>query len=170
MSLIPVFKIGLWNAWIFMLYIVFGAAFFLRLAKEKDVPNPSEVELSKTKMSLCIFSKVIIVPAVIYSVFLPLKLGTTLNQKSFGQVFNLSSLFLTWDEIANIIVEEVGNGKVKIVSQEVWKGSSFLAGEWNLSLQKAERFLGFKLELRESDYRVLFKEAIRGVVDKLRSA
>jgi hypothetical protein len=33
-----------------MLYIVFGAAFFLRLAKEKDVPNPSEVELSKTKM------------------------------------------------------------------------------------------------------------------------
>jgi len=95
MSLIPVFKIGLWNAWIFMLYIVFGAAFFLRLAKEKDVPNPSEVELSKTKMSLCIFSKVIIVPAVIYSVFLPLKLGTTLNQKSFGQVFNLSSLFLT---------------------------------------------------------------------------
>ena len=160
MSLIPVFKIGLWNAWIFMLYIVFGAAFFLRLAKEKDVPNPSEVELSKTKMSLCIFSKVIIVPAVIYSVFLPLKLGTTLNQKSFGQVFNLSSLFLTWEEIANIIVEEVGRGKVKIISQEDWKASSFLVHEWNLSSQKAESLLGFRLELSESDYRVLFKEAI----------
>jgi len=76
MSLISVFKIGLWNAWIFMLYIVFYTVFFLRLAKEKDTPSPSEVELSKTKMSLCIFSKLIIVPAVIYSVFLPLKLRT----------------------------------------------------------------------------------------------
>jgi len=153
-----------------MLYIVFGAAFFLRLAKEKDVPSPSEVELSKTKISLCIFSKVIIVPAVIYSVFLPLKLGTTLNQKSFGQVFNPSSLFLAWDEIANIIVEEVSSGKVKIISQKDWKGNSFLAGEWNLSSQKVESLLGFKPELSESDYRVLFKEAIRSVVDKLRSA
>ena len=92
-----------------------------------------------------------------------------LNQKSFGQVFNLSSLFLTWEEIANIIVEEVGSGKVKIISQEDWKGSSFLADEWNLSSQKAESLLGFRPELRESDYRVLFKEAIRNVVDKLRS-
>ena len=108
-------------------------------------------------------------PAVIYSVFLPLKLGTTLNQKSFGQVFNLSSLFLTWEEIANIIVEEVGSGKVKIISQKDWEGSSFLAGEWNLSSQKAESLLGFRPELRESDYEVIFKEAIRGVVDKLRS-
>jgi len=92
-----------------------------------------------------------------------------LNQKSFGQVFNLSSLFLTWEEIANIIVEEVGSGKVKIVSQEDWKGSSFLADVWNLSSQKAESLLGFRPEPRESDYRVLFKEAIRSVVDKLRS-
>jgi UDP-glucose 4-epimerase len=92
-----------------------------------------------------------------------------LNQKSFGQVFNLSSLFLTWEEIANIIVEEVGSGKVKIISQEDWKGSSFLADEWNLSSQKAKILLGFRPELRKSDYRVLFKETIRSVVDKLRS-
>jgi len=92
-----------------------------------------------------------------------------LNQKSFGQVFNLSSLFLTWEEIANIIVEEVGSGKVKIISQEDWKGSSFLTDEWNLSSQKAESLLGFRPELRESDYRALFKETIRSVVDKLRS-
>ena len=77
MSLIPACEIGVWNAWIFMIYIVLYTIFFLRLAKEKDAPSPSEVELSKTKMSFCIFSKLIIVPAVIYSVFLPLKLGTT---------------------------------------------------------------------------------------------
>lgn len=88
-----------------------------------------------------------------------------MNQKSFGQVFNLSSLFLTWEEIANIIVEEVGSGKVKIVSQEDWKGSSFLADVWNLSSQKAESLLGFKTELGKSEYRRLFKDAIRSVVD-----
>lgn len=90
-----------------------------------------------------------------------------LNQKSFGQVFNLSSLFLTWEEIANIIVEEVGSGKVKIVSQEDWKGSSFLADVWNLSSQKAESLLGFKTELGKSEYRRFFKDAIRSVVNKL---
>ena len=91
-----------------------------------------------------------------------------LNQKAFGQIFNLSSQFFTWEEIANIIVEEVGSGKVKIISSEDWKGSSFLVNEWNLSSQKAESLLGFRPELRESDYRILFKEAIRSGLDRLR--
>jgi protein-S-isoprenylcysteine O-methyltransferase Ste14 len=34
------------------------------------------MRLSKTKLSFCLFSKFIYFPAVIYSVFLPLKLGT----------------------------------------------------------------------------------------------
>jgi len=91
-----------------------------------------------------------------------------LNQKSFGQIFNLSSVFLTWEEIAGIIVEEAGNGVVRSVPREEWKGSSFLADVWNLSSRKAERLLGFKPGLGESDYRNLFKQAIRGVVEKLR--
>jgi len=93
-----------------------------------------------------------------------------LNQNSFGQVFNLSSQFFTWEEIAKIIVAEVGKGQVKIISRKDWKGSSFLVNEWNLSSQKAENLLGFKLSQRESDCRILLKEAIRRVVDKLRLA
>jgi len=91
-----------------------------------------------------------------------------LNPKSFGQVFNLSSFFLTWEEIATIIVEEVGSGRVGVIPQKEWKGSSFLADVWNLSFRKAESLLGFKPGLKESDYKNLFKEAIRGMVDKLR--
>ena len=49
--------------------------YFLRLAKEKRVPA-SSWRLSKTKLSFCLFSKFIYFAAVIYSVFLPLKLGT----------------------------------------------------------------------------------------------
>ena len=75
MSLIPEFELGLWNAWIFMVPSLLLAIFFLRLAKER-APTPTSVRLSKTKLSFCLFSKFIYFAAVIYSVFLPLKLGT----------------------------------------------------------------------------------------------
>ena len=52
-------------------------------------------------------------------------------------------MFLTWEEIADIIVEEVENRNIKIVSQEGWGGSSFLADKWNLSSQKVEILQGF---------------------------
>lgn len=74
MSLIPEFEIGLWNAWVFMVPSLLLTIFFLRLAKER-APATSW-RLSKTKMSFCLFSKFIYFAAVIYSVFLPLKLGT----------------------------------------------------------------------------------------------
>ncbi|GAH65417.1 unnamed protein product, partial [marine sediment metagenome] len=50
MLLIPAFKIGLWNAWIFMLPHVLTFPFFTRLAKEKGAPSPSETGLSKTML------------------------------------------------------------------------------------------------------------------------
>ena len=75
-SLIPVFELGLWNAWIFTVPSLLLTIYFLRLAKEKRAPSPSKVRLSKTKMSFCLFSKLIYFLAVIYSIFLPLKLGT----------------------------------------------------------------------------------------------
>ena len=76
MSLIPAFQLGLWNAWIFTVPSLLLTIYFLRLAKEKRAPSPTNVRLSKTKMSFCLFSKLIYFLAVIYSIFLPLKLGT----------------------------------------------------------------------------------------------
>jgi protein-S-isoprenylcysteine O-methyltransferase Ste14 len=49
--------------------------FSLRLFVEKGAPATS-MRLSKTKLSFCLVSKFIYFAAVIYSVFLPLKLGT----------------------------------------------------------------------------------------------
>jgi hypothetical protein len=76
MSLTPDFQLGLWNVWIFTIPSLLLTLFFLHLAKEKRAPSPKNVRLSKTKMSFCIFSKFIFFAAVIYSVFLPLKLAT----------------------------------------------------------------------------------------------
>ena len=75
MSLVPEFELGLWNAWIFMVPSLLLMLFSLRLFIEKRAPAAS-MRLSKTKLSYCLFSKFIYFAAVIYSVFLPLKLGT----------------------------------------------------------------------------------------------
>jgi len=75
MSLVSGFELGLWNAWIFMVPSLLLTLFALHFLKEKGAPA-SSMRLSKTKLSFCLFSKFIYFAAVIYSVFLPLKLGT----------------------------------------------------------------------------------------------
>ncbi|MCJ7633394.1 isoprenylcysteine carboxylmethyltransferase family protein [Candidatus Bathyarchaeota archaeon] len=75
MSLIPAFELGLWNAWILMVPSLLLMLLSLCLFIEKRAPATG-MRLSKTKLSFCLFSKFIYFAAVIYSVFLPLKLGT----------------------------------------------------------------------------------------------
>ena len=75
MSLMPAFEIGLWNAWILMVPSLLLMLFSLRLFVKKGAPATS-MRLSKTKLSFCLVSKFIYFAAVIYSVFLPLKLDT----------------------------------------------------------------------------------------------
>src|SRR4030042_6585549 len=75
LAVMPEFELGLWNAWIFMVPSLLFMLFSLRLFMEKRAPA-SSMRLSKTKLSFCLFSKFIYFAAVIYSVFLPLELGT----------------------------------------------------------------------------------------------
>jgi len=75
MSLVPAFELGSWNAWIFMVPSLLLMLLSLFLFKEKGAPA-SSMRLSKTKLSFCLISKFIYFAAVIYSVFLPLRLGT----------------------------------------------------------------------------------------------
>jgi protein-S-isoprenylcysteine O-methyltransferase Ste14 len=79
MSPIPAFQIGLWNAWIFMLLDVLTFPLFMRIAKGRapETEGQSQVStLSRTKRVTLYSSKIIYIPAFIYSIFLPLKLGT----------------------------------------------------------------------------------------------
>ena len=77
MSPIPSFEIGIWNAWIFMVpFLVVNIIFFILMTK-KDVPGgPSRIPCkSKVTLLVATASKIVYLPAIIYSVFLPLKLG-----------------------------------------------------------------------------------------------
>jgi len=79
MSLIPAFEIGLWNAWIPMFYLA-SHPLLIRLIAGKDtmkrLGGPANLRLTNTQKRISNFSTTIFVLLIIYSVFLPLRLGT----------------------------------------------------------------------------------------------
>jgi len=81
MSLMPAFKIGIWNAWI--LQVIFYLSMFIpnlfldKEAKEKSKRMSQFPPFKKTANILAVSTHAIIMPIVlIYSIFLPLKIGT----------------------------------------------------------------------------------------------
>ena len=81
MSLVPAFEIGIWNAWILQVIFILtlSAPDFLmsKESKEKSKKATESVPLTKTRKKLFRSTHTVIMPlTVIYSIFLPLKLGT----------------------------------------------------------------------------------------------
>lgn len=81
MSFIPAFDLGLWNAWIFMTLLLVAGFVPLYIDNEKTEKRcegePTGNELSKTTKITHLITHMIILPfGLIYSIFLPLKLGT----------------------------------------------------------------------------------------------
>ncbi len=81
MSLIPAFDIGVWNAWvlqvIFLLTLSAPSFFMSKEAKERVNRGTESMPLSKTEKRLALSTHAVIMPlTLIYSIFLPLKLGT----------------------------------------------------------------------------------------------
>ena len=79
MSLIPAFEIGVWNAWIFMIW-PWVAMLVIRLVGldvyRRASGQPSEMKTSRRYRVVSYVSIVIETMAVAYSIFLPLQLGT----------------------------------------------------------------------------------------------
>ena len=81
MSLIPAFEIGIWNAWIlqaiFLITMSIPDLVMGKEAKEKTKRLRQFAPFSKTEKRLAISTHAVIMPvAAIYSVFLPLEIGT----------------------------------------------------------------------------------------------
>ena len=80
MSLVPAFEIGLWNAWILMLYIPLHPLLMMLIDKAVGTGGMSQkmasVPHNKTEKRTFYSSMAILLLLLIYSVFLPLKLGT----------------------------------------------------------------------------------------------
>ena len=68
-----------------------------------------------------------------------------LNPGTFGHTFNLSSLYVTWEEVARMAVDVTGSSAgVQVVPQAEWTGAAFLADRWELDDQRIRAKLGFK--------------------------
>lgn len=78
MKLIPAFELGLLNAWIFMILDALITPVFLRIIKERKQPDTEKAVsgMSSKAILTYYFSKVMVIPALIYSFFLPLKTGS----------------------------------------------------------------------------------------------
>ncbi|MBA7528660.1 hypothetical protein ES705_20848 [subsurface metagenome] len=78
MSITPVFEIGLWNAWIFMLLVLLPLPLVVLFRKGvfKKTASIHASILTGTENKIFIFSKIIMLSIFIYSIFLPLQLGT----------------------------------------------------------------------------------------------
>jgi protein-S-isoprenylcysteine O-methyltransferase Ste14 len=82
MSFIPALNVGLWNAWIFMVLLLAAGIVPLYIDNEKTEKRcegePTGSELNKTTKIAHVTTHIIIMPfTLIYSIFLPLKLGTS---------------------------------------------------------------------------------------------
>ena len=61
-----------------------------------------------------------------------------------GQVYNLGSLFLTWEEIGETIKKLTSSDSpIKLVPSGDWRGPAFLNEFWDLDWGKVERELGY---------------------------
>jgi UDP-glucose 4-epimerase len=94
---------------------------------------------------------------------------TALNQKTYGEILNVATVYVTWQEIAEMIVELVGSGKVVVVPQKEWTGSAFIANSWHLDTTKAQQILGYTSVYDEDKAKKLLREAIKWSVEQLRT-
>ena len=114
MSLIPVFEIGLWNAWIFELCALIPVPIVLLIQKrrasksEKGAESKSEPDyMNETEKRLFGFSRVVMFLPIIYSIFLPLKLGTTWFYVGFTiALVGLIMLLTVWVKFATTPLDD----------------------------------------------------------------
>jgi len=76
MSLIPAFEIGLWNAWILTLIQFLTGYIVFFIDKEAGKRGTSAPKLTQKEKLLGLVTHLYIV-VILYSIFVPLKLGTT---------------------------------------------------------------------------------------------
>lgn len=80
---------------------------------------------------------------------------------AIGQVYNVGSVFLTWEEIGTMIADLTqSTSPVRPIPSEQWQGPTFLNEIWDLSWVKAESELGYKPKHSSEEMRSLFEEAL----------
>ncbi len=66
------------------------------------------------------------------------------NPKAYGQTFNFATVYVTWEEVAEMVRDATGSrSEIRCIPREEWTGSAFLADPWELSDAAARELLGY---------------------------
>jgi protein-S-isoprenylcysteine O-methyltransferase Ste14 len=151
MSLIPAFEIGIWNAWILQVltFLAISAPSLFMSKEEKERVNRGSdttmlSKLTKTEKWLALSTHIVIMPlAFIYSIFLPLKLGTAWLYVGL-LIFALAlvmSLITTYNFAATPLGEPVTRGIYRISRHPIYlsgfllyAGTGIACASWVLLL------------------------------------
>jgi protein-S-isoprenylcysteine O-methyltransferase Ste14 len=110
MSWSPAFEIGLWNAWILMLYLPLHPLIMIVVDKAVGTGEISkkmgDVPYEKGEKRVSVIYMVVLLVLLAYSVFLPLKLGTVWFYAGFATYLVGLVMFLT--AIVNIATTPLG--------------------------------------------------------------
>ncbi len=83
------------------------------------------------------------------------------EQGSIGQIFNVSTLYVEWTDVARMIIEATDSSShVEAVPRSQWQGAQFLADPWELSTGKAERLFRYRSLFSPSTARQRLAKAI----------
>ena len=130
MDLIPIYEIGLWNAWIFM--IVFIIQMFVILIVDKKIWNKSHVPKQEKKDKyenlVGIFANLTWLIAMVYSIFLPLKINSNLFFIGFI-IFFIGLMILiraTYDFITTKPNKLIKTGVYKISRHPMYLATFFI--------------------------------------------
>ena len=118
MELLPIFEIGVWNAWLFMIVFIIQMLVIIFVDKKiwKTSHVPIEAKQNKYEKQVGILANFIWLIAMIYSIFLPLKLNSNLFYMGLI-VFAIGLIILiraTYDFITTKPNEIIQTGVYKI--------------------------------------------------------
>lgn len=82
------------------------------------------------------------------------------NPGAFGRTFNFSTVYVTWEEVAEMVRAVTGSrSEIRSVPRGKWTGSAFLADPWELDDRLARETLGYS-PMEASAARAGLKRAI----------
>lgn len=90
------------------------------------------------------------------------------SPEAAGQLYNLGSFYLTWEEIARMLIQLTGSrSELQIIPPEEWAGPAFLNEVWELSWEKATRELNYQPVLTGEEGRQAFSKAMVACINKV---
>lgn len=97
-------------------------------------------------------------------------LKATCRKETFGEIFNLSTVYLEWKDVAHIIKEVTGSSSsVSIIPSNAWKGPEFFKDIWDLGTEKAVRLFNYSSLFSPSEAVKALKEAISACYRKMKN-